>query len=675
MIFLKKEAIFITQWKDRMKELIKLRFADRPLSDEKIDKYLNKVIYESMRNPKVDVVNNYRNKVVHTDLLSLIDTIHENDLIIGGGGVLYVQHDADNKVNVMYHYITHKKKIRKFYKDKRKTFEDDTFEWIYYDILQNATKIIINSLYGVHGYEGFILFNKFIAESITNIGRQIICTAVMTFENFLSNGIKFNTENEIFEFFNNIVKEYDPRIDYSLFEIENINKKVMKRLLDKCAFEPSDDFVYTLNNMVINLNYGQKVLLYYKNNLYEFSKLPWISEKLYYIAYNLSEFRTPDESMIDDDKILDCIHEVWAFYETFVLYAYPIYDRVRKAMFTDRDSVLYVDTDSNFIGLNKWVTFIKEDILKNDFNGKTKEETEFVAVNVAALFLSDVIDRGLRSLCKYMGTHDEHAPILTMKNEFYLSRILFVEGTKKRYISNAILQEGKLLQKGKGKIDIKGFDFKKSITKPYIRDIYTDICENDILRKENINVEEIYMKILKLRSEIEESLRKGESYFFKQANVQIIDHYKEPYSNQGIVAVLLWNTLCPDYAMELPTDCDIVPIHDLSGPEVIKSNGKMRWSNKQFVLEFKEKFPEEYERLEREIYNNSNPLVAHMSLTSIAKPKNDQVPTPEWFEMLQDSSKIVIDDLNLISPVLKSLGLNELKTNAKTEFVTNIIDL
>ena len=189
----KPDPIFIQQWKDEMKLIISHRFKGKKLNEKKVDKYLDKVL-STMKNPEVKIVNNYRNKEVDTDLLSLIDTIHNNDLIIGGGGVLYVQHDTEGKENVMYDYISEKQILRSEYKKKRKLCKDGSDEWMYYDILQNATKIIINSLYGVHGYEGFILYNRFIAESITNIGRQIITTAVMTFESFLSDGIKYNTE-------------------------------------------------------------------------------------------------------------------------------------------------------------------------------------------------------------------------------------------------------------------------------------------------------------------------------------------------------------------------------------------------------------------------------------------------------------------------------------------------
>ena len=74
-----------------------------------------------------------------------------------------------------------------------------------------------------------------------------------------------------------------------------------------------------------------------------------------------------------------------------------------------------------------------------------------------ALFLADVSDHGLQSLAKHMNVTKQYAQRLNMKNEFYLDRIIFTKA-KKRYISNSILQEGQLLNKGLGLPDIKGFD-------------------------------------------------------------------------------------------------------------------------------------------------------------------------------------------------------------------------
>lgn len=331
-------------------------------------------------------------------------------------------------------------------------------------------------------------------------------------------------------------------------------------------------------------------------------------------------------------------------------------------------------TDSNFIGLNEWVNYVKHEIL-HDVYRQGEDEVEFMAVNVLTLFIEKVIDRGLHTLCRNMNTKKEHADRLGMKNEFYNSRMLFVEDTKKRYLSISVLQEGKLLNKGLGEIDIKGFDFKKSVTKEHIRKIYSDICENDILRAKHINVEEIYLKILDLKREIEESLIKGESRFFKQANVNIMEHYKDPFRQPEIKGVYLWNALCPDYQMELPTDCDIVPIRELTGPTYDEARKKQVWPNESFMMEFAEKFPKDYDRIENEIYNNPNYDIRKMSLTCIAKPKNPEIPIPEWFSFVLNYNKVVLDDLKLISPILNSLGLTMLKTNATDAYITDIISL
>ena len=669
-----KEAVFITQWKEEMMKRLQMRFKDRPLSKKKLNTYLDSVIRDHMVNPEVDVVNNYREAVVHTDLLSLIDTIHENQLIIGGGGVLFVQHDTEGRDNIMFDYIASLKKTRNFHKNERKKYEKNTDPWIREDIAQANVKIKVNSLYGVHGYNGFVVYNRFIAEAITNCGRQIITTAALTFENFLSGSVKLNTEDEIYKFITNVTGEYDENIKYEVFLPEDLDHKVMKKLIDMCAFDPSDQFVRTLQYIVEGLSVGEKILLYYKNNLYAFTDHPIIREKLRAVLNEIEDFKKPDRGLLEKEYpgALELVDEIWGFYKIFVVYDYASFDRVRKAMYTDRHNVLYVDTDSNFLGLNEWVEYTKHEVMEDQIHQDMKE-FEFIVVNLMALFLSNVIDLGLKTLARNMNVTDEYAKIFNMKNEFYLDRIVFTDA-KKRYISNSVLQEGDLLNKGKGLPDIKGFDFKKAGTKEYIRDYYTKLCEEKILRANPINVEEIYRDVLDLKSQIDDSVLKGESRFFKQSTVQIIEHYKNPYSTQGVVAVMLWNTLNPQFAMELPTDCDIVPIHELTGPKR-SSTGKITWPNEEFVMEFRERFPDAYERLNQEIYENPNELIRNMGLTSIAKPKNAEIELPPWFSFLLDNEKVSRDALNLISPILHSLGLNGLKTNASTEYMSNIIDL
>ena len=262
------DSIFISEWKDRMKSVIKLRYGDE-LDKTKIDKYLNKIIKEKLKNPNVIIINNYINKKSRTNVLSLIDIIKENNLIIGGGGVLYQQHNL--KENPLIDFIIHVMAERKAAKKMRDSFEKNTDEWIMYDIKQLNAKILINSLYGALGYAKFVFHNIFNAEAITNQGRQIICTATECFEAFLSDNVNFSTEGELMEYIYKIHNEYKTlyknRIDTSIFKIDDLEFNVIKRLVNKCKFNLSDQMVINIENIVKTRSKSELLFLYYKNNL------------------------------------------------------------------------------------------------------------------------------------------------------------------------------------------------------------------------------------------------------------------------------------------------------------------------------------------------------------------------------------------------------------------------
>lgn len=683
----KKEAIALIKWKEKMKEIIKMRYGkDYKLDKEKIDKCLDKIIKDNIYNPRVTLVNNYTNMISRTDVLSIIDLIENNNLIIGGSGVLYLPHSV--KENPLIGFILHIMEKRKFHKKERNKYEKGTDEWFMEDLLQLIYKIVINSLYGVTGYPGFTLYNRYVAESVTNQGRQIICTAAEAFENFLADAVNFATESELYTFITNIHNEYKDKykgkLDVSIFNQENLPYRVTKRLINKCKFDMSDESVINIENIIKDRSNEELILLLYKNNVAEFNQNQFIKDKYKFVIENLDELTKPDINSIKNDEIAQVIYDIWDFYEVFVLYNYPIFDRVRKAMYIDKKAVLYADTDSNFIGLNRMITFMKKDILNNTFN-KPEREVDFICVNLITYFLGCVVDKALKTLCKYMNVSDEYAKLLSMKNEFYMEKILFID-KKKRYISNAILQEGQLLKDGEGIPEIKGFDFKKSTVKPFVTEYFTNICVNDILKAKEIDVESIFLKMLKLRTDIETSMRKGESKYFKQSNVQLLTHYKRPYSTQGVTAITLWNSLCPKYAIELPSDVDVIPIKDLTykapaGFTKMEENEKWEherkldlFSNKN-IKWFSETFPEEFRRLRKEIYENPDLTVRHMSLKYIAKPKNVDLVLPEWFGVLMDTEKVVLDMIALFAPIADTLGLKCLKPSSTVTCLTNMIDL
>lgn len=673
------EYIAIQLWKDEMKTLIAEKYGTK-LNKKKVDDYLNRKVMECGKNPKALLINNYINREVITNLLEIIDYIESQKLIIGGEGCLFVQHpENEEDVHILIKFIRWVQKERGKFKKQRAQFAKGTLEWIAKDLAQNNKKLKINGLYGCLGCPSFILFNKFLAESITNGGRQIICTATMTFENFLGVDVKYNFSSEVYTFIhrvkNEIRNKYPDGINCAPFyiadDVKGARYKVRQKLIERCAFPAELDFIESLDGVLSSCNMDELTILYYKNNFMEFNKHPIIRSKLKHIMLNIEQLRSPElEYLINpkDDKVIPLdehifeeINQLEKFYETFVMYTEPMFDRVRKSMFSDRDKVLYTDTDSTFLALNEWVTYIKTSVLENCYPVE-EMEMNFIAVNVLTYILGFVIKDGLYKLGINSNIRDEWAKILNMKNEFYMSRIVFTNA-KKRYISDAVLQEGTLLRDKKtgeiGYPEIKGFDFKKAVVKPHVTKYFTDLSVYDILRSDEIRVDQIFFKLLKLKQEIEDSIRSGSHEYYKQAKVGLIEQYKKPYQVQGVRAVLLWNCIFEEREMELPVDVDIVPIRCISDKK-----GRM-W--------LQETLPEVYAKVNETFFNSPNELIRNMELKVIALPKGDS-DLPSWFFKLVDEDKIESDILSLYYPIMESLGMY-ISTLGKKVHLTNMIDL
>lgn len=679
-------SIFLKQWKDDMTRVVKNSYRDKRLSDKKIDKLLNKIIEKRIKNPSLVIVNNYTNKTAKSDILSLIDIIENNKLIISGGGCLFFPHGY--KRNVLVEFIIYTMDQRSLAKKERKKYPKGSFEWIMWDIRQNNIKLVINSLYGVCGYPRSLIFNIFIAEAVTNQGRHIITSSIGMFETFLGDAVPFTTSGELFNYIKNILMEYkrndyDNAIDLSIFEFDsNIYENCIQRLYKKCEFAHDEKILkYQISNIVYSLSEKEVAVLYYKNNLEEFNEQKIIRNSMKYVLDNNEKpLLFCDMNLLKDDSIRNCVDNIQYLYNIFVLYDYPMFDRVRKAMYLDKSKSLYTDTDSVFVSVYSLVQYTKSLVPNIDNYYMSKTDVEFTGANLMFIFINNVVDKALKTLCYSTNVEREWAKRLTMKNEFFFARIVFMS-TKKRYIALAMLQEGSLLNDGKGLSELKGLDFKKSTTKPYLRDYYTDITMEDILRADKIKPHEIFRKMIKLKNDIETGIRSGDRKFFKQSSVKLVDYYKTPYSTPGVVATILWNSLCPQYAIELPNDIDLVPVIDLTFKKPAKNaDGTTKVSTKtpldyKNIAKFAEEYPEAYERLKNDVYLNYNPNIRHMTLKYIGLPRNNDVEIPDYIYSIIDYNKIVNDALSLFLPVLKSIGLNSLPVSTTQERMSNIIEL
>ena len=708
-----KKSPYLEEWKARMRAVVRMKYDQDQLSDWELESYLNHQIQKKLKDRNLILVNNYTNKVSRVTILQLIELIQKNHLICSGGGCLFLPHGQ--KENLLIEFILYIMAGRKKAKNDRKKFDKGTDEWAEKDREQLAFKLIINSLYGCLGYPGFIMFNIFLAEAITSQGRNIITSAINAIENFLGDSMWFESSSEVYHVIHTIRQDFQKRFGGSLskeakamfaldIDLDALPAMCTRRFLKHCIFHYPKELETNLFAMFSGMSSDELILMYFKNNFMEFSRLQFIKEKFKLLILMMrgkplmfceDDFYT-DEKHGHDPQSLVLVKELWDFYDAFVHYNHPIFDRLQKAMYLDKSKSLYTDTDSVFISLDEMVQYLTHEVITPEAAGMSESDLNFTAANVTLSIVNRMIDCAMKTLCASLGITPEFAKLLNMKNEFFFSRIMFTD-VKKRYVSLAILQEGQLLNDGKGLPEIKGFDFKKAGTKPFVRDFYTNLCLDEILRPKVIDPTRIFNKFMGFKELMISEIAKGNYDFFKQANVKKPEHYAHPYSTQGVNAVLLWNALVPDKALEFPIDINVIPIRDLTwnlNPALkkalragdIKSLDNSEASPVRAVVRppveasktiqwYKDTYPEAYARLYKAIYCDTNPLIQHMNLTSIAVPKNADYEIPEYVTALFDIDSVVNNAMSLGIPLLKSVGIQSFQASSNLEHVSNMVSL
>lgn len=685
---------FVNGWVEQATRMLML---EDPSRDEKaIRKYLVSYAEKNIKSPKLSLVNNYRHVCRRDGMLELCELLLSGQVILGGDGNLYVQHDT--ALSILYKVIKYLQDKRNTDKAKRAEYDKvlDAALWLYYDIKQGNDKVAVNALYGVLGYMRFPLFNVNLAQSITSFGQLIISTATCCFENFMSDNIKLVSYTELISYIYEIDKEY-----HSLMGKDDFDKKIftiiddvtieatMRRLLRKVDFELTGDEMQTVMDILTHLHPDALKMVMYKNNLAEFNDTDFMRFHYTKIFNEIDRLTVPEMWAFDKAEETDTVAApeakndiayLFVIYDVFVHYNHPIFDKVRRCKYTDKHSVLYIDTDSNFLGLDEFISWSAK--LMNT-NHITDSIFIFKSVSVFTMVLSHVIKANYVSFYESLNIAPEHGSLIKMKNEFYFP-IIFFGLAKKRYIGLMMLQEGKILNDGQGLPEIKGFDFKKAGTKKFVADRFERIIEEEILRTPQIDLASVYKKFDAIKKDIRISLLNGETTFYKQATVKPMEQYKAPYSTQASKAGIIWNFLCPQEELELPAEVDLIPINIYNGlsdsklenlrevgPELFFKVTKNATSCES-LYKFYQEYPEHFDDIWRKIINSSNENVRKLKLNIIAKPRS-MTEIPDWLKSIIDVEKIVMDVVKLSNPILEPLGFDIQSASAQVKHYSNII--
>lgn len=639
----------IKQWRKEVVGIISTMYPEDDKSD--IKKFVNEKIVDNFKQPNAILHNNYIHKKQDIDLISIGDWIHDKKPIVGGYGVFF--NDQSKVINPAAIMLDNFLNLRKMYKDELKIYHETSYEYATSDRKQLTEKVNANSYYGVSGSPTSNFYNIYTAASTTATGQSLISTTETAFEGFMSNNNPFIDLDDCMNFLRFITKEKDDRKFSTRKILPRITVEMLIGRLKTMFYEYKEEYEFVLFSYLINLPEEEISRIYFKNNLYEFSNLPRIRYILSDIVMKADKFRDPNKVPSSIAKELD---NLWDYYKEFVLYNNFYFNRIQRLKNDKRKTVVTVDTDSNMLNLEPWYNFMMEYVIgvkPEIVNGKTDDDVMYICINIMSYIITKMITEVLNKYTKKANVPKEYRHRVNMKNEFLFTRLILAD-KKKRYMSSIRLREGKEVLPEK--IDIKGHDFAKSSARPETMEFFKKLAKERLLYTDNIDIPSILADINQFHDDIDASLKRGERNFLLPKSVKELGAYKDPFREMGVRAVFAWNAIYPENSIELPEKIDIVKVN------------LERLSDAEKLLD---KYPEIYEKIVSGIFESKIDKIREKGVSAIAIPRNvDKVP--EWITEFMDCDTIINDNISKFHSVLRSLGLNTIKTSKK-EYYSNII--
>lgn len=680
----------INNYKDISKRMLQLSFPY--LSNKEIEEALNYSINKRFKNQNTKVHNSYKKTEVDTTLAEVTDYILKREPIITAFGTMFKKHaEGDNPIAELLRSFMEGRDV---YKKEMFKHPKGSEQFEKYNLLQLLSKLDANASYGAMAAPTCILFNAYVASSITTQGRSLISAASLTFEAFLANNVDFRSLNEIITFIDNVCQEKDKRtyndndfLDRNITLAEAFNKVMMS-----CGFGyiPTEDDLNIVWEIMMRLSQEDLNRIYYKNNLFDFMDNKTPLEAIVVVLKKLNDpFMDPNHLPKEIEVEL---HEFWLILREYVFYNHQYIDRIDRMKNMIRKVSIINDTDSAIVSLDAWYNFIMQkvkdipltiryrsyalDYFDQYDNGEmipkkgieylTENEVDydfmneeivmkkrainplqiippdglrFTIINIIAYCMTQMANEYLEQFTKQSNSWAEDRKCLIyLKNEFLFKRVLFDANAKKRYASNVELQEGNIIPNSiNEKLDIKGFDaLKKSTTNDSTKHRLKEIIYEDILDAREINQITILKKLAILKEDIYNSLASGKKDFYKPAVIKSQDNYADPIRIQGIKASMVYNSLKND-------DEVAIDLTKRNSIDIVKVD-----LNKKTVDKIKDSFPLVYDRalelLEDDTFSKT---------TAIAIPYGE--PVPEWVIPFIDYTTIIND--NLTGFPLQSCGL------------------
>lgn len=649
---------------------------------------------------KCKIDNNYLNVTSEMTAIQLANWINEKEPICTSYGTMFKKHGK--KPHPLIDMI-------RSFTDDRDAYKKKMFEYLEahdyanvakFNLLQWMTKRSNNSIYGCMGNSSSILYNLYVAASITSQGRSTISTATMFFEGFLANNVKFGSLEEVLHFIYNIKNEAPNRrykdyltLDYNV-TADMVFAKVMLTIGDwrkgKIKWAPDYTDASIIYNTIKSLSQEDLNRVFYKNNIYCFMENSVVINLIKTILRKLkapymSPNKVPEEIKVELDALQDLFRE-------YVYYPHMYIDRIDRCDNMIKDVCCISDTDSTIVSFDAFYRFVFDKMIGETLNISTLEldmtdnslrtvprkEIRYDFYSDEVIEMESMIkpfviipQNGLRysiiniiayiagNLCneyvvEYTKCNHSWAPdrkcLLYLKNEFLFSRALLT-ANKKNYATNQELKEGVILEQDQEHaMDIKGLPINKSTMNASAKAALQKILYEDILVADHIDQGRIIEKIAILEKDIEKSLREGKRDYYKPVAIKAMSAYEDPMRIQGIKASLIWNRI-------KDPDIEAIDLNARNTVDIVKV--MITPSN---ISKIQDRFPDVYDRLVDLFMDNSifkDDTNKAKIITTIAIPTGIEVP--DWIKEFIDYKTIVND--NICNFPFESVGITRFGSN------------
>lgn len=628
-------------------------------SDDEIYKTLEEE-WNKRKEPKY-VYAMTKDSISTTTVESMMDRFLNSNYIFSGYGVLYKQPTEHVSIfnKVIWDVIGERKNIRSFIAKQRKEKGEEFMlnEFTRYDSKQKSRKIVVNAAYGVIAAFMSVFFNNGLLmgtsqNSITKTGQVLTTVAISNIENWLENNIDFVNISDLLTYILKCKTHYEENKEtneYYLQLLDDISQDKLFNYLLSLIEKPNRVDLNYLKIIVNRMTNIERKSLFYKNNMPAITEQDFWKQKIKLIldAGLNNDKETYNKELEELNKIV--------FNTTAVDFIHP--ERFRRMLSKHNDAVIISDTDSVFISITQHLNNIKE-----YYNTDKISKTDFdLMISKIFIHLTDhYTEYILNSYMDFMNVSDERKTDISMKSEYDYSKIL-VNG-KKNYAGWKVGELSVPLGDN-AELDIKGLSIKKTTVVKDLRDAFSNILENLVLKSDKIDTLKILEEFDNIEAEIRRNLKQGTTTFLQPASVSGEGSYAKPESVPAWRGSQIWNYIHPDQAIDLPGRVMQIRIKPMDDYEFLKYE-----------------YPDVYEKIQG-ILNGRVDLLGtkydgNSKEKSTMKNVLDIVCIPYQLEKIPDWIIPLIDVQLIVDRLLKpgQFILNAIGVSTPDDYTTNVVN-